>query len=82
MGIEDLLKRVRVYDNGGRTLDRYTVIYPDGNARTMSSRPLHPQGVCMWAGHVQPQGKRVPFHALPAQVREAIIRDLRELYAG
>lgn len=46
-----------VYDNGGRTADRYTVVYEpyqDGADHhdwfptcSMSAAPFHPQGVCM-----------------------------------
>lgn len=53
-------KHVRVYDNGGRSIDRYTVVFT-GNYRTlglkrgerpqmwhqvlaMNARPTHPQG--------------------------------------
>ena len=64
--IESLLpngqpKKVRVYDNGGKTADRFTVVFTGnynkigkkrGDARTncyyavsMSDNPCHPQGV-------------------------------------
>lgn len=45
-----------VYDNGGKTADRYTVCYTpetiNGEVwygfRAMSENPTHPQGVCMF----------------------------------
>lgn len=27
--INEYIKKIRVYDNGGQTMDRYTIIYPD-----------------------------------------------------
>lgn len=48
-------RKVRCYDNGGATIDRYTVVFT-GNYRQntlgytwvlgMSGRPFHPQGFC------------------------------------
>lgn len=43
---------VRIYDNGGKTFDRYTAVYLDMPerqpgiyaARGMSENPFHPQG--------------------------------------
>ena len=50
------MESLAIFDNGGETFDRYTVVYldepagsdPYGNARwlylAMSERPFHPQG--------------------------------------
>lgn len=43
---------VRIYDNGGKTVDRYTAVYLDQPERqpgvfacvAMSANPFHPQG--------------------------------------
>ena len=55
--------RIRVYDNGGRSMDRYSVLFEDmedpdrgGNVRPygprqslgLSESPGSPQGVSMW----------------------------------
>jgi hypothetical protein len=47
---------VRIYDNGGATADRYTVVYTRKSDKYdgvrwyqhvgMSAQPYHPQGVC------------------------------------
>ena len=57
---------IGVYDNGGKTADRYTVVYEpyDCNHCTtdtfpyvnMSGAPYHPQGVCM---HGETVGYRI-----------------------
>jgi hypothetical protein len=44
-------KYVRVYDNDGRTLDRYTVVFTGNYGEYklyvgMSAYPYHPQGFC------------------------------------
>ena len=78
-----LLAQIKIYDNGGRTLDRYTVVYPDGYWRFMSANPLHPQGVCMWAEPLpgaKPDGRRVLPDQVPEAVLEAILMDLQEFY--
>ncbi len=48
-------KKIRCYDNGGKTADRYTVVFT-GNYRAntgrqqwylgLSGAPFHPQGIC------------------------------------
>lgn len=55
---------IRCYDNGGETIDRYTVVFT-GNYRSsvegketfyvgMSGSPFHPQGVCQHGSHKTP----------------------------
>ena len=50
-------KKIRLYDNGGETADRYTVVFTGripgkgtGQCwgRGMSSDPFHPQGIGTW----------------------------------
>ncbi len=66
---------MRIYDNQGRTIDRYTVIL-DGEVYTMSSSPLSPEGVNMYwgaEGEVEVDlGQLLPLEDLPKEVREAI----------
>lgn len=67
---------IEVYDNGGETVDRYTVII-DGDVYTMSDNPLSPQGVNQYAGklHELPlarQGERTVVESLPEAVQKAI----------
>jgi hypothetical protein len=39
-----------IYDNGGKTLDRYTVVIPDGSVISMSQNGL---GINMYIGDFQ-----------------------------
>lgn len=43
---------VNIYDNGGKTADRYTVII-DGAVYTMSDNATAPNGVNMYAGELK-----------------------------
>jgi hypothetical protein len=80
---------IRCYDNGGKTFDRYTVIYmdePEPNAGRnlfasvgMSENPFHPQGfgqhcAAMPGKHL---GKRISFYQLPDKCRKLVMQDLK-----
>ena len=80
------LHRVVCYDNGGRSFDRYTVIFldaPEYKPGTylclgMSPHPFHPQGFgqhgsAMPGRHL---GRRIPFATLPEDCRKAVLQDL------
>lgn len=84
---------IRVFDNGGKTADRYTVIYTrpqDFGQRGytvgigMSENPCHPQGVGMhfeYENHVyngRSGGKRISFLDLPAACQRVVVDDYRE----
>lgn len=80
-------KKVRIYDNGDRSIDRYTAVYmfdPQDNglygARGMSSRPTHPQGVGMYctAAPGRHLGKRITLEDLPVECRNLIESDLKD----
>lgn len=74
------------YDNGGKSIDRYTVIYMDQNERNgclssvgMNSAPFHPQGfgqhtTAMPGRHL---GKRIKFATLPDDCRKLVHQDLK-----
>jgi hypothetical protein len=78
-----------IYDNGGRTSDRYSVVYAPFTAAgreyyptlSMSERPMHPQGVGL-RGEYYPRPTRLPgerliaFAALPDECRACVISDL------
>lgn len=79
-------QRIKVYDNGGETVDRYTVVYLDQETQHsklfecygLSVRPFHPQGfaqhgTCIAGAHL---GKRIPLHYLPFDCIQAIYNDL------
>ena len=73
---------IRCYDNGGKTFDRYTVLYmaePERQAGLfasvgMSTNPFHPQGfgqhcTAMPGKHL---GKRILFSALPDDCQKLV----------
>ncbi len=78
-------QRIRCYDNGGASFDRYTVVYMDCPENApgmfqcvgMSERPFHPQGFgqhssAMIGGHL---GRRILLADLPADCRRLVERD-------
>lgn len=80
----------KIYDNGGKTVDRYTFVHkPQGGARwcmflSMSSDPYSPQGVGQHGeGECRStsDGKRIrtgaQWRALPKNVRRAILREVK-----
>jgi len=79
--------RIRCYDNGGQTADRYTVVYLDIPescnlffARGMSSQPFHPQGIgmsCM-AAPGRHLGRRVALADLPRDCQRVVHQDVKD----
>lgn len=80
-------QNIRCYDNGGKSADRYTVVYmdwPENNgyhAVGMNSRPFHPQGIgqhcsAMPGMHL---GNRIAFALLPDDCRKLVEQDTREM---
>ncbi len=70
--------KVTVYDNGGKTMDRYTVII-GYDVFGMSENPTSAQGFNQWAGNVGSDirigshlGKTVAIPSLPKEVQKAI----------
>ncbi len=41
---------MKLYDNGGETMDRYTIVAEDGGVYGMSSDPNSPQGFNQFVG--------------------------------
>ena len=70
---------VNVYDNGGITFDRYTVIIDD-DVYLMSLNPMSPQGLNQYAGTREEikgdLGKQL-FH-VPKEIQRAIDTKIRE----
>lgn len=88
--------RIRIYDDGGKTVDRYTLVVPSVDEPRMldmygfNDAPYHPQGFGQYAGsygrmgsyaHI---GKLISYHDLPEQaqrfVREILTTPLPEGY--
>ena len=78
---------IRCYDDGGKSVDRYTVVYMDWPENKpgrfyscvgMSDAPFHPQGVGQHsiATVGRHLGKRIQFEDLPEDCRELVRRDL------
>jgi hypothetical protein len=80
-----LNQTIACYDSGGKTADRYTVIYLDQPERAvntfaavaMNAEPFHPQGfgqhtTAMPGRHC---GKRIAFASLPADCQKLVIQD-------
>ena len=85
-------KRVRCYDNGGRTFDRYTVVYLDEPETPetrkdyecyaclgMSERPSHPQGFGQHSVAMVGRhlGKRIRFATLPPDCQTLVENDCK-----
>ncbi len=84
---------IRCYDNGGKTADRYTVIYMDCLTGTcekgqeeydaigMNEYPFHPQGIGQHCTAMPGNhlGKRIPFEQLPADCQKVVKQDLAEI---
>lgn len=80
-----------IFDNGGETFDRYTVVYSTKtgdyfDGRGMSEHPCHPQGfgLCCEVSPLHltdpktPLGKRIRFEDLPPDCQRLISRDLED----
>jgi hypothetical protein len=84
--IDSQFPRVKCYDNGGKSTDRYTVVFLDDpqnrkglyGALAMNEIPFHPQGFgqhcsAMLGKHL---GKRIDSSLLPADCQKLIRQDL------
>jgi len=77
----------RIYDNGGKTLDRYTVVYMFEverpglyGARGMCSHPTSPQGFGCYTSAMPGRhlGKRISFDKLPIDCQKLVLADLED----
>lgn len=78
---------LRVYDNGGKTIDRYTVYfnrperaYGFSSCVGMNGEPFHPMGICQHSMGMlgRHNGKVINFSELPPDCRRVIERDLKD----
>jgi hypothetical protein len=66
---------LRCFDNRGESFDRYTIVFPDGDALAVGPTGNHPQGVCMWIGRgidFDLLGAELTYEELPEAVRMVI----------
>lgn len=76
--------RIKLYDNGGKTIDRYSLFVPSVDEPgkedwySFSEYPYHPQGVGQYGGADYPMpsyrhmGKPISFGDLPEQARRFV----------
>ena len=88
--------RLRIYDNGGRTLDNYIVVFMDihdfdSRGRRVyhcvqmdgsPNRPWGKLGTFTTTLLGRRHGRRIPFHYLPEQCRQYVLHELREIDSG
>ena len=77
--------RIRIYDNGGKTLDRYTVVFMDQpethagtfNSLGMSEHPFGPQGFGQHGAAVPGRhlGRRIKLEDLPKDCKRLVLRE-------
>lgn len=80
-----------VYDDGGKSIDRYTVYYSDRKAWgydggklwpcvAMNAVPFHPQGFGQHSSGMlgRHNGKRIPFEDLPEDCQKLVRQDLAQ----
>lgn len=85
--MENLLKQVRIYDNGGKTWDRYTAVFmmlPEYKAGEyaavgMSEDPFYGFGQHCTAVPGRHLGKRIKFEQLPVDCQRLILQDLVDI---
>lgn len=83
---------IRCYDNGGKTADRYTIVFTRRGGSCLylgcNAEPFHPQGIGMHGeaptmidrpgySHL---GRKFPFTSLPDDVRKLVLADYREIW--
>ena len=85
------INRVRCYDNGGISADRYTVVFLDTGKKVrenatnydclcMSYNPNYPLGVCMHGTAQLPNpiiGDVIPWSDLPTDCQMKVMEDLQ-----
>ena len=86
-------KNIKVYDNGGKTMDRYTVVYLNDKQGIVSNNggsmlfgcvgmnetPLAPNGFCQHSTCLDGKhlGKKIAFKNLPVDCQEIVLIDLK-----
>lgn len=65
-----------IWDNGGESLDRYTVVFKDGDMLGLSTEPEHPQGFSQFTTGTEGShlGKKVKWDSLSEKLKKHIIQ--------
>ena len=77
------ISTVQVYDNGGQTLDRYTVGLKDGSCLALSDDCDSPEGVSVLCPHYAGTdclGEQISFSELPLNVQSHVRKKLNLLF--
>ena len=79
-----MIKIIGVYDNEGKTFDRYTIVFNEKegifyNCLGLSFNPDSPQGFSQWStcqdgNHL---GKKVSFESLPINIQNHVIERMK-----
>ena len=69
----------RIFDDGGKTIDRYTLITADNSMYGFNDEPFHPQGFGQYCGTWQGGatghlGKRISLKDLPTKQAKTFVR--------
>lgn len=78
-----------IWDNGGKTVDRYTVAFDAAvieanpgfvGMLSMSSNPTHPQGFSMWTEGAPGRhlGRRLKWKDLPLNIQAHVVARMKE----
>lgn len=79
--------KMKIYDNRGKTFDRYTVVYldePEGPGlfacRSMSAQPYSPQGFCQMSTAMVGKhlGTVISLSDLPKDCQKVVLEDLKK----
>lgn len=77
------MSTVQVYDNGGQTLDRYTVGFEDGGCLALSDDCDHQEGIselCPCYADDDCLGEQISFTELPLNVQRHVREKLNLLF--
>ena len=71
------MNKNRIYDNGGKTYDRYTLITADNSIFGFNANPFHPQGFGQYGGDweggsTRHLGKKITVASLPEQAKRYV----------
>ncbi len=70
-------KKHRIFDDGGKTIDRYTLIAGDGSIFGFNGQPFHPQGFGQYCGEweggpTRHLGKKIDISELPPDAQKFV----------